>query len=53
MWIKVCPCDGTVITLGKVTDGNQIEQVKGIRYSIKDLMGQDPRPSKDEQLIDF
>ncbi|CAH1126394.1 unnamed protein product [Ceutorhynchus assimilis] len=35
----ISPCDGTVLSVGTVTNG-QVEQVKGVTYYVKDFLGE-------------
>ncbi|XP_074038700.1 phosphatidylserine decarboxylase isoform X2 [Leptinotarsa decemlineata] len=46
----VSPCDGTVLHFGTV-DTEQVEQVKGVTYSLKDFLGE--QPLKGEDNADF
>lgn len=44
----VSPCDGTVLHLGRI-EGNQVEQVKGLTYSLESLLGfNKPAVSKED-----
>ena len=36
----ISPCDGKVLHLGPITDENQIEQVKGMTYSLQEFIGE-------------
>ncbi|XP_050312737.1 phosphatidylserine decarboxylase proenzyme, mitochondrial isoform X2 [Anthonomus grandis grandis] len=48
----VSPCDGTVLSIGSVTNG-QVEQVKGVTYYVKDFLGEKFDSTKDvhERLL--
>ena len=39
----VSPCDGKVLHCGPITDEGQVEQVKGMTYSIEDFLGFNPK----------
>lgn len=42
----VSPVDGTVTTLGKITEeSDRVEQVKGATYNVRSFLGLDPRES--------
>ncbi|XP_065831067.1 phosphatidylserine decarboxylase proenzyme, mitochondrial-like isoform X2 [Oscarella lobularis] len=45
----VSPCDGTFLHCGVVAKTGELEQVKGIRYSLSDFLGEDVR----ERLSDL
>lgn len=46
----VSPVDGTVLHFGRVTNGDDVEQIKGISYSVKSFLGpSDPIVSKLEK----
>ncbi|KAJ8958309.1 hypothetical protein NQ318_017455 [Aromia moschata] len=48
----VSPCDGTVLHFGTVNT-EQIEQVKGVTYSLKDFLGENSWRNSDVQHSDF
>ena len=35
----VVPCDGKVLHCGVITDENQVEQVKGMTYTLNEFLG--------------
>ena len=50
----VSPCDAKVLHCGPITDEGQVEQVKGMTYSMEDFLGFNPREiklSKDTHLV--
>ncbi|KAK9469566.1 phosphatidylserine decarboxylase-domain-containing protein [Lipomyces arxii] len=50
--VLVAPADGKVLHLGVVYD-REVEQVKGMTYSLDALLGRHPDPSTDSLPVDF
>lgn len=54
--VVVCPSDGKVLKLGIIdSESGEVEQVKGLTYSIKDFLGTHSHPtmSKSESTLDL
>ena len=46
----VAPCDGKVLHCGVISDENQVEQVKGMTYSLEEFLGRSNIPLKTEVI---
>ena len=47
----VSPCDGKVFTCGPISDTDNVEQVKGMTYSLKEFLGFTPKSQNLYQIV--